>query len=780
MRKDTCNGASVVRDQARRPPRIWRLSGSLAALGAACVAGIGVARAEEPEDLNALLSEAIVSTPSRNSETATTAPATSSVVTSSDIQRWGIRSLDEAINYLALGMVTTNPLHAVEIGARGVLLTSDFGAHVLVLLDGHPLNESWNGTAYFERGVGVPLEMIDHIEVVLGPGSVMYGSQAMLGVIHVVTKHARDYGGVRLMAEGGLGLPAHHSGSLITPSLKSSYVERLGRSYRVAAGVGHEFSLFGEPARLTLQLDYYRQDGPSFEFGPQPVGEDAITGMPKDFGPYGTPGVWGGVTKRSYYTEVPAAYGRLLWNNLTLSVRGAIYKRATPYIDSMVNIVGDFDDPKNREIDSWANFSLEYRRTLSSLLDLSARTYADLYSYHWFNETSAAEDCFAGSLSGCTQELRAEGNKLGVESQLSFSWLPELRLSSLLGVDAKIRPISSDLDVLDRATGAPADIQADYSHSDVALAVYAEQRISPQDWLDMNVGLRWDYDERAVSSALSPRSAIGMSLWDQARLKLIYSEAFRAPSAYELDYSNPVYQITPDQLDAETVRSVEASIEQRWGSQRVLLGGFRSWWVDMVSLATIDETALAAAIARGDLVDGTTEAYQYRNVAKIDNYGLNASFEGSLLGERLRYGLNGTLARSRVQPGDGTTEELTVGPSLFGNTRLSYGLGGSLPTLALAVQYQGRRPADRAFDGGFASTPYAPAHVDAKLTVSGVSPIPNLTYRISGTYAFARRSAYVIGPTQNAVDETSVPELGPVRRLHFFLGLEYRFDPGAP
>ena len=81
------------------------------------------ARADDPTDLEQLLSESIVSTPSHNQETATTAPATSSTVTAEDLRRYGVRSLDEAINFLALGMVTSSPLHAVEIGARGVLLS---------------------------------------------------------------------------------------------------------------------------------------------------------------------------------------------------------------------------------------------------------------------------------------------------------------------------------------------------------------------------------------------------------------------------------------------------------------------------------------------------------------------------------------------------------------------------------------------------------------------------------------------------------------------------------
>jgi outer membrane receptor for ferrienterochelin and colicins len=663
-----------------------------------------------------------------------------------------------------------------------VLLTSDFGAHVLVLVDGHPINEPWNGTAYFDRGLGIPLEMIDHIEVVLGPGSVIYGSQAMLGVIQVVTKRAQDLAGYRLILEGGLGLPAHHDGALLSPSLHSTYLDRLGPSYRIGAGLGRQFQLFGEPAELTLHLEYFRQDGPSFEFGPQDYGNDSVTGQPKNFGPRGTPGIWGGVTHDSYRVEVPAAYARLWWGDFTLDARASIYTRATPYIDSRVNIVGDFDDPKSDESDRFANFGIEYSRTLSQWVDLSVRGYTDLYRYHWLKRSSAAEDCFSGGAEGCTQELTAGGTKLGIEPELEFSWLPALRLSTLVGASAKGRLIHSTLDVRDLATGAQApdsNDYSDYSRTDFAGALYVEQRISPLHWLDVNAGLRWDYDQRSKGSALSPRSAVGMTLWDQGRLKLIYSEAFRAPSAYELEYANPVYQIRPDALSAETVRSIEGSLEQRLGSQRVLLGVFRSWWRDMVSLTSLEPDALAAAIAAGKLDAGTTEAYQYRNLAKIQNYGVNAAYEGSLFGERLRYGLNVTDAVSHVDPGDGSPEhDLTVGPSLFGNARVAYDLGAPLPTLALAAQYLGRRAADRAFDGGFATTPYAGPHVQLRFTASGpTSLVRGLSYRFIGDYDFAKNEPYVIGPNQYATDQTTPYELAPTRRLQLFLGLEYQFDP---
>jgi outer membrane receptor for ferrienterochelin and colicins len=629
---------------------------------AAALVWAGAVRADETSELDELLSESIVSTPSRSSETATTAPATSSIVTAEDLRTYGIRSLDEAINFLALGMVTSAPLHAVEIGARGVMLTSDYGNHVLVLLDQHILNEPWNGSAYFDRGLAVPIELIDHIEVILGPGSVLYGSQAMLGVIHVVTKRAADRSGPALVMEGEVALPTRRSGDLIAPSLSSEYRSRLGPGYRLGASYGAEFRALGAAGDVMLGLEYYRHDGPSFELGPQPYGDDAVTGAPKNFGPRAVPGVWGGVTRDQYATEVASAVGRVTLGSWFFAARAASYHRLTPYLDSNINVSGDFDDPDNRERDRWLNLELGVRQTLTEIVDLSLRAYGDIYDYHWRNESSAAEDCFGGVPLGCTQYLLGKAGTLGADAQVRFSWLPELRLETLFGVDGKQRFIRSDYDVVNLETGEPLPIENDHRRTDTALAVYAQQSVSPSSWLDLNVGARFDYDERS-GSALSPRSAAGITPWAGGRLKLIYSQAFRAPSAYELGYADYTTQIPADDLDAETVRSIEASIEHRFGAHRVMFGGFRSWWDGMVAYGLIDADTLSRAQAQGLLDPTITEAYEYTNVARIDNYGYNASFEGGQLQQRLRYALNVTHAYSRQDPRDGSERQpLTVGP----------------------------------------------------------------------------------------------------------------------
>jgi len=107
------------------------------------------ARAGDTDDIEGLLNENVVSGASKASESASDAPATVVTLTAADMQKYGMRSLAEAINFLGMGLVTQDPLHSVEMGGRGVLITADYGDHILVVVDGHSINEAWDGTAYF-------------------------------------------------------------------------------------------------------------------------------------------------------------------------------------------------------------------------------------------------------------------------------------------------------------------------------------------------------------------------------------------------------------------------------------------------------------------------------------------------------------------------------------------------------------------------------------------------------------------------------------------------------
>ncbi|HXK17787.1 MAG TPA: TonB-dependent receptor [Polyangiaceae bacterium] len=702
--------------------------------------------APDTSDLEGLLDTQVVSAPSKTPEAVSIAPSTSIVLSAEDMKRYGIRSIDEAINFLAFGMVVEKRFQTGQVGSRGVLLPSDFGSHVLLMVDGHVLNEQWGATSYIDRGTTIPFELIDHIEVVLGPGSVLYGSNAMLGIVHIVTKRAKDFAGVHIAVESELPI-----------------------SIRGAAGIGKEFRLFGSDAELVLELEHYQQKGPTFDYGPQKATDpDGVTGNFRDFdvkpGDRKYPaGTWGGRGNDAYYTQAPSGYMRLRVGDFELGVRAALYKRTDP-TDS-----GNFDDPDSYEIDRWLNLDLKHSVSLSSAVRLSTRLYADSYDYDQYWRSNGAEDCLEGQDSGCLWTLHGEARNVGLEPQLSLDWFEDGRAVTLLGVDGRIKQIKSSVDFQDNVTGiSPGKVGA-YSPTEKALAAYVQQTF----WLGrvaaLNGGARVDVDDR-FGSHLSPRASLSILPWRGGTLKAMYSAAFRAPTAFDIYYHDPASQIAGGKsLKPETVRSVEASFEQRFGAKTLQIGVFRSWWDDLLLLQDLTDEQLQAAIDSGALSPTSNYGGQVRNVSSITSYGFNLGFEGSLSAGRLRYGASLTEAIARRHEADGSETQLAVAPEASANARLSYDLSGGLPTLALAGRYVARRPVDDDPIDVFAKPFW-----ETRATVSGPFPaLPALSYRLSVNYIGTDRGAFRI---RSGTLPNGEPELNPQDRLRFAAGLQYDFS----
>jgi outer membrane receptor for ferrienterochelin and colicins len=667
---------------------------------------------EDTSDLEGLLDTSVVSAASKSAESVSIAPATSIVITAEELRRYGIRTIDEAINFLAFGMVTEKKFQSSEIGARGVLLANDFGGHVLLMVDGHVLNEPWGATAYFDRSTAVPLEIVDHIEIVLGPGSVLYGANAMLGIVHIVTKRAKDFPGVRVIVES-----------------------EVPTSLRGAMGLGKEFTLFGSDGEVVFELEHYRQQGPVFKFGPQVIETDPLLARRYDSDPDNPnpPGVWGGKGDDAYLTEVPAAYLRLRLGDLEVGARAAIAQRTAP-TDG-----GNFDDPEALQQDRWLHLDVKHSLPASASVRLSTRLYGDLYDYHEYWPSNGADDCLEGQDEGCLWLLKGAAQMVGLEPQLTLDWFEDGRAVTLIGLDGKIKHIQSSVDFIDNGSGeSPGKIGA-YDPTEKALAAYLQQTVWPAEWLALNAGARFDVDDR-FGSHFSPRAALALLPWRGGTAKLMYAEAFRAPSAFDIYYYDPATQLPGGKdLRPEIVRSVEATIEQRAGAQTIQIGAFRSWWEDLLLSQELSEEEFDAALASGELAPTATYAYQVRNVSSIESYGMNLAYEGSLSSGRLRYGLSFTEAIARRKDPGAPEGVLEVAPQLFGNARISYDLGPGLPTAALATRYVGPRLIT---DGT-----YADPAVEMRATLSGeVPPMSGLSYRLTANYITAARGAYVVGP----------------------------------
>lgn len=148
------------------------------------------ALADEPSisPLDELLSEPI-STASKYVQRAMQAPASVTVITAEEIERHEYETITEALASVR-GLYLTNDLNYEYVGVRGFGVPSDYNNRLLVLIDGHPLNENFFGSAIVGGDLVLNMLDIERIEFVRGPGSVLYGTGALFGVVNIITRSA--------------------------------------------------------------------------------------------------------------------------------------------------------------------------------------------------------------------------------------------------------------------------------------------------------------------------------------------------------------------------------------------------------------------------------------------------------------------------------------------------------------------------------------------------------------------------------------------------------------
>src|SRR5439155_15960251 len=132
----------------------------------------------------------------------------------------------------------------------------NYGNRVLVLLDGQPTNDDWIGSSYVGNDARTDLEDIERIEVVRGPGSVLYGTNAFSGVVNLVTRDVGD----KTSGEAGVGVSEYGAGR--------------GRA-RVNLRLGDD-------AKIWLSVAAAKEAGRDFYF-PDYADDAALAGMARNF-----------------------------------------------------------------------------------------------------------------------------------------------------------------------------------------------------------------------------------------------------------------------------------------------------------------------------------------------------------------------------------------------------------------------------------------------------------------------------------------------------------------
>ncbi|GIV60476.1 MAG: hypothetical protein KatS3mg043_1565 [Rhodothermaceae bacterium] len=196
----------------------YRLEGLPAGEHLLAVSAVGFRRAERtvrlaPGDtltVNFVLEEVVlqsgevVVTASRRAQLSNTAPVSLSVMTPRELETRNVVALDEALRYVPGVQVQENQVNVR--GASGFAYNT--GSRVLLLLDGATLLTPDSDGLPLDA---LPMAQVEQIEVLKGPGSALYGSGALGGVVHVITKPFPETPSSSIRLFGGVYEPVRYA-----------------------------------------------------------------------------------------------------------------------------------------------------------------------------------------------------------------------------------------------------------------------------------------------------------------------------------------------------------------------------------------------------------------------------------------------------------------------------------------------------------------------------------------------------------------------------------------
>ncbi len=130
-----------------------------------------------------------ISSVSRKSQILSDTAAAAFIITQEDIRRSGATSIPEALRYVPGLQVAQSGAHTWEITSRG--FNGEYANKLLVLMDGRTVYTPLFAGVFWELQ-DTMMEDIERIEVIRGPGAVMWGANAVNGVINIITKKAKD------------------------------------------------------------------------------------------------------------------------------------------------------------------------------------------------------------------------------------------------------------------------------------------------------------------------------------------------------------------------------------------------------------------------------------------------------------------------------------------------------------------------------------------------------------------------------------------------------------
>jgi len=512
---------------ARRPPKSQQGSGELGRifLGiAAFTFPLNAQQTDVPNLTKLSLEElmnievATVNAASKFDQKVTTAPSYVSIITAEEIQKYGYRTLADLLASVT-GFYINNDRNYSYVGVRGLGRPSDYNDRVLLMIDGHRLNDSVYGEALIGTEFPLDIDLIQRVEIIRGAGSALYGTNAFLAIINVITKRGRDVRGAEVSAEAG----------------------SLG-TYKGSGTFGDRWLKGPE---LLLSGTYYNSHGNNNLFFPE----------------FNTPATNNGIAANADGDESYKFFSRFEYRDFSLQ---GLYGSRTKVIPT-ASFGAVFNDPRTRTTDAIGYFDLRYEHHFANEWQILGRLAYDHMSYRgvYVNDYAAT-----GTPPFTLNQDLSTGDRVTLAFDASRIFFEKHRVTIGTETQFNLKQDQSNYDL------APYSQYLDDHRNSTVPAVYLQDEFSVRKDVIVSAGVRWDH-YGTFGSTVNPRLGLIYSPGKRTTFKVLYGSAFRAPNTYELYYAAPPDQAASLFLQPETIRTTEIVFGQRLTKHlQLVISGF--------------------------------------------------------------------------------------------------------------------------------------------------------------------------------------------------------------
>ena len=510
---------------------------------------------------------------SRREQRIQQAPAVVTVITAADIKRAGWRTLLELLRYV-VGIDINNNGHWPDIGIRGVNPRTSYGDKLIILVDGHNMSSRQFNRNYLNAS-WIGIDSIKRVEIIRGPGSSLWGANALNGVINIITKTGQDLKGL----EGTIG------GAPLT----KSYFLNLQGGQEIVNGLSFRASFSIHKENRSPRL------APILEFN---IKKKDLVYVP---------------SADSTYSQ--NFYAQLQYKSFKLTFHQSRYDPQAP-LSTFSRVGGD----DSRFVTDRTIIKLSWGAPLQTWGSVLAWASFD----HWeFAPGTVYESNAFNPAKRTLIKMAAQDNRLELGTQLNVLLIDKenLQLSTSVGLDFEY------LDMLrwhfpERWEQAKLPTPL---FSTFHLGSFLQVQATIAKWIELTLGGRFDYDQQ-YGTVLTPRAALVFTpALGGIYGKLLYGRAFKPPSTHDLYYFRKDALYGNPLLRPESVHTMEAQVGwTRSQLMTVSLNGYISMFNNLIAYTQqAEDTPLEGKeVFPSGQAPGKGVAYrQKKNLPELTTYG---------------------------------------------------------------------------------------------------------------------------------------------------------------